>query len=162
MEQEIEGPFKVLDANLIGQFGLFGGVEVVSTSRLIPALGERGASLIYSSGGREGGLQSPQQPNPIGNQQGTETPEGERMIAYCTGLISEPRGACPTADLVALVNSGPFRKRLLKNRLVSERRIGNNPPSIGTWPGESRVPVEQGKGKICLTVERCVGEIRQA
>jgi hypothetical protein len=45
MEQEIEGPFKVLDANLIGQFGLFRGVEVVIHKRTYTRLGGGGASL---------------------------------------------------------------------------------------------------------------------
>jgi hypothetical protein len=65
MEQEIEGPFKVLDANLIGQFGLFRGVVVVIHKRSYTRLGGDGASLhllvVVSEG--EGSLSPP--PNQV-------------------------------------------------------------------------------------------------
>ena len=47
MEQEIKGPFKVLDANLIGQFGLFGGVQVVIHKRIYTRFGEAEQASIY-------------------------------------------------------------------------------------------------------------------
>ncbi len=51
MEQEIEGPLKVLDANLIGQFGLFGAVEVViHKADLYQLWGRRSKPASISSG----------------------------------------------------------------------------------------------------------------
>jgi hypothetical protein len=47
MEQEIERPFKVLDANLIGQFGLFAGVEVVIHKGTYTSFGGEEQVSIY-------------------------------------------------------------------------------------------------------------------
>jgi hypothetical protein len=45
MEQKIKRPFKVLDANLIGQFGLFCHIELVFHEPTYTRLGGDGASL---------------------------------------------------------------------------------------------------------------------
>jgi hypothetical protein len=47
MEQEIKGPFKVLDTDLIGQFGLVGGVEGVIHKRIYTRLGDVEQASIY-------------------------------------------------------------------------------------------------------------------
>ena len=47
MEQEIEGSFKVLDANLIGQFGLFVGVKAVIHRPTYTRLREAEQVFIY-------------------------------------------------------------------------------------------------------------------
>jgi hypothetical protein len=47
MEQEIKRPFKVLDANLIGQFGLFAGVEVVIHKGTYTSFGGEEQVSIY-------------------------------------------------------------------------------------------------------------------
>jgi hypothetical protein len=47
MEQEIKGPFKVLDTDLIWQFGLVGGVEGVIHKRTYTRLGEVEQVSIY-------------------------------------------------------------------------------------------------------------------
>ena len=47
MEQEIKGPFKVLDANLIGQLGLFGGVKIVIHRPIYTRLREAEQAFIY-------------------------------------------------------------------------------------------------------------------
>ena len=91
MEQEIEGPFKVLDANLIGQFGLFDGVEVVVHRSTYTRLGGGRASLhlLVVVGGIEAVPSS--QSNQIGNQQGAEHQKGkDDRILYC--LIFKPQG----------------------------------------------------------------------